>query len=136
LFHSYGPFTGSGEDAQDPADVAPDLDKFLAEAELEGAVMLHVDALTAVSEAVAVYAGGPWDGALRCLQTASIAAVQRDPQLPLPDVELKRQREDLALVAAAGRDDLSRIAADMRARAQADALDWKQVTEQLDLLHD
>lgn len=76
LFHSYGPFAA---DDEDPDDEAPDLDEFLEEAEPEGAVMMHLDALTAIGEAAAACAGGPWDGALRCLQVTAMAADQHDP---------------------------------------------------------
>ncbi|MGW2563839.1 hypothetical protein ACWCXB_32355 [Streptomyces sp. NPDC001514] len=138
LFHSYKPLAqdSAGEDDEHPDGGAADLDEFLEEAEPQGAVMMHLDAMTAVSEAAGACTGGPWDGALRCLQTAAIAASQHDPQLPGPGVELQRQREDLALVRAAGCAELGRMAADLRVRAQADAVGWKQVTEQLDLLHE
>jgi hypothetical protein len=137
LFHSYEPLTEEPdvEDDEDPDDGAPDLDEFLEEAEPEGAVMMHLDAMTAVSEAVAACAEGSWDGALRCLQITAIAASQHDSRLPGPGVEMQRQREDLALVQAAGSIELPRLAAALRVRAQADALGWKQVTEQLNLLH-
>ncbi|MHA6758137.1 hypothetical protein [Streptacidiphilus sp. PAMC 29251] len=138
LFHTYGSPAGDGadEDNDDPADAAADLDEFMEEAVPEGAVMMHVDALTAVAEAVVACAGGPWDGALRCLQTVAMAARQGDPQLPGPGVELQRQQEDLALVRAAGREERGRTSADLRVRAEADARGWKQATERLDLLHD
>lgn len=137
LFHSYAPLAEPREveDDEDPDDEAPDLDEFLEEAEPEGAVMMHLDAMTAVSEAVAACRGGAWDGALRCLQITAIAASQHDPRLPGPGVEMQRQREDLALVQAAGSTELPRLAADLRVRAQADALGWKRITEQLNLLH-
>lgn len=48
---------------------------------------------------------------------------------------MQRQREDLALVQAAGSTELPRLMADLRVRAQADASGWKRVTEQLNLLH-
>jgi hypothetical protein len=136
LFRSYAPLTEQSdvEDDEDPDDEAPDLDEFLEEAEPEGAVMMHLDAMTAVSEAVAACTGGTWDGALRCLQVTAIAASQHDPRLPGPGIEVQRQREDLALVQAAGSAELDRLAADLRVRAQADALGWKRVTEQLNLL--
>lgn len=133
LFHSYGPTI---EDDEDPDGQAPDLGEFLEEAEPEGAVMMHLDAMTAVSEVVVACAGKSWDGALRCLQITAMAASQHDPQLPGPGIEKQRQREDLALVQAAEKAELSRLAADLRDRAQADSLGWKQVTEQLGLLHD
>ncbi|MFF1561848.1 hypothetical protein [Streptomyces sp. NPDC058279] len=137
LFHSYEPLAEEidTEDDEDPDDGAPDLDEFLEEAEPEGAVMMHLDAMTAVSEAVAPWTGGSWDGALRCLQITAIAASQHDPGLAGPGVEVRRQREDLMLVQAAGGTELSRLAADLRVRAEADALGWKRVTEELNLLH-
>jgi hypothetical protein len=138
LFHSYGSSAGDGgdEDDEDPADAAVDLEEFMEEAVPEGAVMMHIDALTAVAEAVTACAGGPWDGALRCLQTAAMSAKPGDLQFPGPGVELQRQHDDLALVRAAGREGLSRVAADLRVRAEADARGWKQATERRDLLHD
>ncbi|WP_327072161.1 hypothetical protein OG196_00590 [Kitasatospora purpeofusca] len=137
MFHSYEPLAeeDDDEDDEDPGDGAPDLDEFLEEAEPEGAVMMHLDAMTAVSEAAAACTGGSWDGALRCLQITAIAASQHDPRLPGPGVEMQRQREDLALVQAAGSTELPRLMADLRVRAQADASGWKRVTEQLNLLH-
>ncbi|CAN3985879.1 hypothetical protein KPATCC21470_8611 [Kitasatospora purpeofusca] len=137
MFHSYEPLAEEDdvEDDEDPGDGAPDLDEFLEEAEPEGAVMMHLDAMTAVSEAAAACTGGSWDGALRCLQITAIAASQHDPRLPGPGVEMQRQREDLALVQAAGSAELPRLTADLRVRAQADASGWKRVTEQLNLLH-
>ncbi|MEW2391692.1 hypothetical protein AB0933_25395 [Streptomyces venezuelae] len=140
LFRSYGTQNGDGDDDGDgdgeEGEDAVDLDDFVAEAMPEGAVLAHLDALNAVSEAVATWAGGSWDGALRCLQTAATAARQGDPQLPGPDVELRRQREDLELVSASGSSERGRVVAGLRARAEADARGWKQATEQLDLLHD
>jgi hypothetical protein len=135
LFRSYETPIGEGGDEED--EDAVDLDGFMEDAVPEGAVMAHLDALNAVSEAVAACTGGPWDGALRCLQTAAMAARQGDPQLPGPGVELQRQREDLELVRASGSsDDRGHVVAELRARAEADARGWKQVTEQLDLLRD
>ncbi|MFD6553431.1 hypothetical protein [Streptomyces sp. NPDC058398] len=127
LFHLYEPLAGDGE--------IPDLDGFLEEAEPEGAVMMHFDAMTAVSEAVAAYTGGPWDGALRCLQITAIAADQHDARLPGPGAELRRQREDLVLVQAAGSAGLSGLVDALRDRARTDALEWRHATERLDLLH-
>jgi len=63
-----------------------------------------------------------------------MAAGQGNPQPPGPGVELRRQREDLVLVRAAGCAELGRVAAYLRVRAEADARGWKQVTEELDLL--
>jgi hypothetical protein len=136
LFHSYETLPEDSADDEGLDDGTADLEEFLEGAEPEGAVMMHLDALTAVSEAASVCAGGPWDGALRCLQIAAIAASQHRPRLAGPGVEIQRQREDLALVKAAASTELSQVAGDLRARARADALGWKQVTEQLDLLHD
>ncbi|MER7757560.1 hypothetical protein [Kitasatospora sp. NPDC097643] len=53
-----------------------------------------------------------------------------------PGVELQRQWEDLALVQAAGDSGLPGVAAVLRARARADAVGWRRVTEGLWLLHD
>ncbi|MFF4341464.1 hypothetical protein ACFY00_16200 [Kitasatospora sp. NPDC001540] len=130
LFRSYGAPTGEGD--------AVDLDDFLEEAVPEGAVLAHLDALGAVSEAVAACTGDCWDGALRCLQTAALAARQRqgDPRLPGPGAELRRQREDLERVRAAGARGRGSVVAELRARTAADALGWRRATEQLDLLHD
>ncbi|MFD7444469.1 hypothetical protein [Streptomyces sp. NPDC059909] len=136
LFHSYETLPEDGPEGDEgPDGGAADLDEFLEEAEPEGAVMMHLDALTAVSEAASACTGGPWDGALRCLQITAIAASRRDPLLPGPGIELQRQREDLALLGAAASTEPSRVAADLQARAQADARGWKQATEQIDLLH-
>ncbi|GLW74852.1 hypothetical protein Kpho02_71490 [Kitasatospora phosalacinea] len=131
LFRSYGTPVGDGEDED-----AVDLDDFMEQAVPEGAVMAHLDALNAVSEAVVACARGPWDGALRCLQTAAVAAGQGDPRLPGPGVELQRQREDLELVRASSTNGWGPAAAELRARAEADARGWQQATERLDLLHD
>lgn len=138
LFRSYGTPTGDGDgdDDGDDEEDAVDLDDFMEEAVPEGAVMVHLDALNAISEAVSACAGGPWDGALRCLQTTAMAARQGDPRLPGPGVEPQRQREDLELVGASGSSERGHIVAELRARAEADARGWKQATEQLDLLHD
>ena len=103
----------------------------------EGSLMLHLDALTAVAEAAAACAGGPWDGALRCLQTTAMAAVsalERDPRALGADVELRRQREDLARVGAG--DEGVRVAADLRGRAREDAQAWHRAVEELALDHD
>ncbi|MBT2444080.1 hypothetical protein J7E93_29110, partial [Streptomyces sp. ISL-36] len=118
LFHSYEalPQDGVGGD-EGPDGGAADLDEFLEEAEPEGAVMMHLDALTAISEAVSACAGGPWDGALRCLQITAIATGQHDPRVSGPDFELQRQHEDLALLRAAASTELSRVATDLRGRA-------------------
>jgi hypothetical protein len=136
LFHSYEPLPqgAAGED-EDPAHEAGDLDEFLEEAEPEGAVMMHLDALTAVSEAASACAGGPWDGALRCLQITATAASRHAPGLRGPGVEIRRQYEDLARLGAAAPAEPHRAAADLRARARADAPGWKQAAERLDLLH-
>lgn len=135
LFRSYGTPIGEGGDEED--DDAVDLDDFMEEAVPEGAVMAHLDALNAVSEAVAACTGGPWDGALRCLQAAAMAARQGDPRLPGPGFELQRQHEDLELVrAASSSNEHGPLVAELRARAEADARGWKHATEQLDLLHD
>ena len=137
LFHSYEPLA-EGSDVDDDEDSdgeTPDLDEFLEEAEPEGAVMMHLDAMTAVSDAITACTGGPWDGALRCLQATAIAAIPHDPRLPGPGVELRRQLEDLVLVRAAGSTEISQLVTELRVRAQADALGWKRVTERLDLLH-
>ncbi|MGX1676344.1 hypothetical protein [Streptomyces sp. NPDC055400] len=135
LFRSYGTPIGEGGDDEDEDEDAVDLDDFMDEAVPEGAAMAHLDALNAVSEAVAACAGGPRDGALRCLQTAAMAARQGDPRLPGPGVELQRQREDLELVRASNTNERGPAVAELRARAEADARGWKQATEQLDLLH-
>lgn len=134
LFRSYGTPIGEGGGEED--EDADDLEDFMEEAVPEGAVMAHLDALNAVSEAVAACTGGPWDGALRSLQTAAMAARQGDPRLPGPGVELQRQHEDLELVRASSSNERGPVVAELRARAEADARGWKQATEQLDLLHD
>jgi len=126
MFHSYGPF--------DDGEV-PDLEEFLQEAEPEGAVVMHADALLAVSEAATVCAGGPWDGALRCLQTTGMAGRQHDPASPGPGSEARRQRSDLAAVSAEGVD-VRRLVADLRADAQREKAGWRQAAEQLALLRD
>lgn len=136
LFHSYGPFAADTD--EDPDDEVPDLDEFLEEAEPEGAVMMHMDALTAIGEAAAACAGGPWDGALRCLQVTAMATDQHDPRLPGPGAETRRQAEDLALVRATeGAGAWPRhLVTELRTRAQADAVGWQRATERLGLLHD
>ncbi|MFF8413129.1 hypothetical protein [Streptomyces omiyaensis] len=117
----------------DPFPEADEPDDFLEEAEPEGAVMLHLDALTAVTEAVSACAGGPWDGALRCLRTAATAAAPYASGLPGPGVEVRRQREDLALLRTSSPD---AAATELRTRARADAAGWQRAAERLDLLHD
>ncbi|GAA1392348.1 hypothetical protein GCM10009639_23770 [Kitasatospora putterlickiae] len=133
MFHSYelDEDDEAEDDEAEDGDGAPDLDEFLADAEPAGAVMMHLDAMAAVSEAVAACTGGTWDGALRCLQITAMAARGLDPRL----LGQQRQREDLALAQAAGSFELPRLAAELRVRAQADALGWKRVAERLDLLH-
>lgn len=126
MFHSYGPFD-NGE--------VPDLEEFLQEAEPEGAVAMHVDALLAVSEAATTCAGSPWDGALRCLQTAAMAGRQHDPMSPGPGSEARRQRSDLAAVSARGAD-VHRLIADLHAGAQEEKAGWRQAAEKLALLQD
>ncbi|SNT41677.1 hypothetical protein [Actinacidiphila glaucinigra] len=134
LFHSYEPLAGDGD--EDPDDGVPDLEEFLEEAEPEGAVTMHLDALTAVGEAAAACAGGPWDGALRCLQVTAMAAEQHDPRLPGPGAEVRRQTEDLVSVRAVDGGRLRHLATRLRTRAQADAAGWLRATERRGLLHD
>lgn len=135
LLHSYEPF-GVDED-ETPDDEAVDgVDEFLEEAEPEGAVAMHLDALMAVQEAVVACDGGPWDGALRCLQITAMAADRYEPGLPGPGLETQRQAEDLALVRAAGSAGLRHLATELRTRARVDASGWQRATERLDLLHD
>ncbi|MFJ6984645.1 MULTISPECIES: hypothetical protein [unclassified Streptomyces] len=112
------------------------LEEALEEAELAGAVMLHVDALTALSEAASACAGGPWDGALRCLQTTAMAISGDGPGQPGPGAETRRQYEDLALLRAVPVAGLDRAAAELRVRAQAVAPEWRRAAERLDLLDD
>lgn len=134
VFRSYVPL--AGDEDGDPGEEAPDLEEFLEEAEPEGAVMMHLDALAAMEEAAAACAGGPWDGALRCLQVTAMAAERDDPRLPGPGAEVRRQREDLLSVRAADGAQLRQVAARLRTRAQADAAGWRRATERLGLLHD
>jgi hypothetical protein len=126
MFHSYGPF----DDGK-----APDLEEFLPAAEPEGAVVMHFDALLAVSEAATACAGGAWDGALRCLQSAAEAGPQGTVMSSGPGSELRRQRDDLARVAAEGAD-IHVLVADLRAGAQEGAAGWRQAAEYLALLRD
>ncbi|MDX2852513.1 hypothetical protein [Actinacidiphila glaucinigra] len=134
VFRSYVPL--AGDEDEDPGEEAPDLEEFLEEAEPEGAVMMHLDALAAMEEAAAACAGGPWDGALRCLQVTAMAADRHDPRLPGPGAEVRRQREDLLSVREADGAQLRQVAARLRTRAQADAAGWRRATERLGLLHD
>lgn len=134
VFRSYVPL--AGDEDEDPGEEAPDLEEFLEEAEPEGAVMMHLDALAAMEEAAAACAGGPWDGALRCLQVTAMAADRHDPRQPGPGAEVRRQREDLLSVREADGAQLRHVAARLRTRAQADAAGWRRATERLGLLHD
>ncbi|WP_418955683.1 hypothetical protein [Streptomyces tritici] len=93
------------EDALDPEDG----DEVLP----EDAAMLPIDAFTAAVEAAGACAGGPWDGALRSLQTVAMGA-------PDPVAELHRQRADLTLAGAAG-DAWAEVADQLRERARRDA---------------
>lgn len=126
LLDSYGP-------CDEPDEEAPDLEEFIEEAEPEGAVLLHLEALIALAEITAACAGGPWDGALRCLQTVAGAAVG----LSAPtDHEPERQRRDLALVQAHGTSsDVRDLAAALRDCARTEATDWHHSAEQLALHH-
>jgi hypothetical protein len=125
LFHSFGPL-GDGPAGNLPATA--DVDGFVEDADLDGAVGLHLDALTALSEAAVACSGGPWDGALRCLQTAAMAA----SSLP-SDAGSEAQRQQRDLEAVQGSADARGLAAELRARSGAEAAEWRRATERLGL---
>lgn len=126
LHDSYGPVDDS--DAE-----LPDLEEFIDEAEPEGAAMLHMDGLIALTEAAGACAGGPWDGALRCLQTVAGAAASLAAPM---DHEPERQQDDLTLVRSHDASaDLSALAAALRGRARAEAAGWRASAERLALHH-
>ncbi|MFD4575738.1 hypothetical protein ACFWNK_24490 [Streptomyces sp. NPDC058417] len=142
LAELYAPGGGpDGREGGHPGETSaefPDeaFEEALEEADSEGAVMLHVDALTALSEAAGACAGGPWDGALRCLQITAMAISGDEPGQPGPGAETRRQHQDLALLRTVPVTALDRAAAELRARAQAAAPEWRRAAERLDLLDD